>query len=111
MVRYGTSLLDDLRRRDFAINAMAVSLPEHTFVDPYGGLEDLTARLIRTPGTPSESFGDDPLRMLRAARFAAQLRFGLAPEVREAMQRMAGRPAADHRGAHSGRVREVDVRR
>src|SRR5256714_4772981 len=90
IVRYGTSLLDDLRRRDFAVNAMAVSVPGHVFCDPYGGLADLTARVLRTPGTPEESFADDPLRMLRAARFAAQLEFRVAPEVLAAMTRMAG---------------------
>ncbi|MEN3614709.1 CCA tRNA nucleotidyltransferase [Plantactinospora sp. ZYX-F-223] len=89
VVRYGTDLADDLRRRDFTINAMAVSLPGHDFTDPHGGLADLADRVIRTPGTPAESFGDDPLRMLRAARFAAQLRFAVAPEVREAMRAMA----------------------
>ncbi|MDT5026139.1 MAG: poly(A) polymerase [Micromonosporaceae bacterium] len=106
VVRYGTSLLDDLRRRDFAINAMAVSLPDHAFTDPYGGLEDLTARLIRTPGTPAESFGDDPLRMLRAARFAAQLRFELAPDVRGAMLRMA----ADLQRITAERIRDEFVK-
>ncbi|GGM00894.1 MULTISPECIES: CCA tRNA nucleotidyltransferase [Micromonospora] len=89
VVEYGTSLADDLRRRDFTVNAMAVSLPEHRFTDPYGGLDDLAAKLVRTPGTPRESFGDDPLRMLRAARFAAQLRFAVHPDVRTAMTRMA----------------------
>jgi poly(A) polymerase len=64
VVQYGTSLLDDLGRRDFAVNAMAVSLPDHTFTDPYGGLDDLARRVLRTPGTPEQSFGDDPLRML-----------------------------------------------
>jgi poly(A) polymerase len=88
VVAFGTSLYDDLRRRDFTINAMAVSLPDHRFTDPYGGLDDLAARLIRTPGTPQESFGDDPLRMLRAARFAAQLRFAVHPAVRAAMVAM-----------------------
>jgi poly(A) polymerase len=90
VVRFGTSLLDDLERRDFAINAMAISLPDHRFIDPYGGLRDLADRVIRTPGTPQLSFGDDPLRMLRAARFVAQLRFTLAPEVLAAMTEMAG---------------------
>src|SRR4051812_24329167 len=90
IVRYGTNLLDDLRRRDFAVNAMAVSVPDHVFTDPYGGLADLANKVLRTPGTPEESFADDPLRMLRAARFAAQLTFALAPEVRAAMERMAG---------------------
>src|SRR5882724_5871310 len=75
VVRYGTSLLDDLERRDFTINAMAVSLPGHVFTDPFGGLADLAAGVIRTPALPESSFGDDPLRMLRAARFAAKLRF------------------------------------
>ncbi|GAB3966344.1 CCA tRNA nucleotidyltransferase [Plantactinospora veratri] len=89
VVRYGTNLGDDLRRRDFTINAMAVSLPGHDFTDPYGGLDDLADKVIRTPGTPAESFGDDPLRMLRAARFAAQLRFAVSPEVRVAMRAMA----------------------
>jgi poly(A) polymerase len=89
VVRYGTNLLDDLRRRDFAVNAMAVSVPGHVFTDPFGGLNDLAARVLRTPGTPEESFADDPLRMLRAARFAAQLEFRVAPEVRAAMTGMA----------------------
>ncbi|WP_405115144.1 CCA tRNA nucleotidyltransferase [Micromonospora sp. NBC_01405] len=89
VVEYGTNLADDLRRRDFTINAMAVSLPGHRFTDPHGGLDDLAAKVIRTPGTPAESFGDDPLRMLRAARFAAQLRFTVHPDVRAAMARMA----------------------
>ncbi|MEV0427705.1 CCA tRNA nucleotidyltransferase [Micromonospora sp. NPDC050495] len=89
VVEYGTNLVDDLQRRDFTINAMAVSVPDHRFTDPYGGLADLAAKIIRTPGTPQESFGDDPLRMLRAARFAAQLRFAVHPDVRAAMTRMA----------------------
>ncbi|MFI0792043.1 CCA tRNA nucleotidyltransferase [Micromonospora rubida] len=89
VVEYGTNLTDDLKRRDFTINAMAVSLPGHRFTDPHGGLDDLAAKVIRTPGTPAESFGDDPLRMLRAARFAAQLRFTVHPDVRAAMARMA----------------------
>ncbi|MEV2237786.1 CCA tRNA nucleotidyltransferase [Micromonospora sp. NPDC049891] len=89
VVAYGTSLVEDLRRRDFTVNAMAVSVPEHRFTDPYGGLADLAAKIVRTPGTPAESFGDDPLRMLRAARFAAQLRFAVHPDVRAAMTSMA----------------------
>ncbi len=88
-VRYGTDLVTDLGRRDFTVNAMAISLPDHRFTDPYGGLEDLARRVIRTPGTPEESFGDDPLRMLRAARFASQLEFTVDPAVVAAMRRMA----------------------
>ena len=72
-VRYGTSLADDLRRRDFTMNAMALSLPRREFHDPFGGLADLARGLLRTPATPEESFADDPLRMLRAVRFVAQL--------------------------------------
>ena len=105
-VRYGTNLVDDLRRRDFTVNAMAVSLPEHRFTDPYGGLADLASRVIRTPGTPQESFGDDPLRMLRAARFASQLRFQVDPPVVAAMREMAG----DLRRITAERIREEFTR-
>ncbi|GAA4106838.1 MULTISPECIES: CCA tRNA nucleotidyltransferase [Streptomyces] len=90
-VSYGDSIEDDLVRRDFTVNAMAVALPQKEFVDPYGGLEDLAARMLRTPGTPEESFSDDPLRMMRAARFAAQLDFEVAPEVVTAMTDMSAR--------------------
>ena len=92
-VTYGDSLLEDLRRRDFTINAMAVSLPDGRFVDPFDGLTDLAAGLLRTPATPEESFADDPLRMMRAARFAAQLGASVAPEVLAAMAAMAQRIA------------------
>ncbi|NJQ07059.1 CCA tRNA nucleotidyltransferase [Streptomyces lonarensis] len=90
-VSYGDSIEDDLVRRDFTVNAMAVALPEKVFIDPHNGLEDLAARTLRTPGTPQESFSDDPLRMMRAARFAAQLGFEVAPEVVAAMTDMADR--------------------
>jgi poly(A) polymerase len=90
-ILYGTSLKEDLARRDFAVNAMAARLPGHEFVDLFGGLADLRRRLLRTPGRPETSFGDDPLRMLRAARFAAQLGFTVDPAVAAAMTRMAGR--------------------
>jgi poly(A) polymerase len=93
VVQFGDSLDGDLVRRDFTVNAMAVSVPDHRFVDPYGGLADLAAGLIRTPGTPETSFSDDPLRMMRAARFAGQLGFTPAPEVVAAMTAMAGRIA------------------
>jgi poly(A) polymerase len=90
-VQYGDSLAGDLGRRDFTVNAMAVALPGREFEDPYGGIIDLAHQVLRTPGRPEDSFGDDPLRMLRAARFAAQLGFTVAPEVVEAMTAMAER--------------------
>lgn len=91
VVAFGDNLDDDLVRRDFTIGAMAVRLPGRVFVDPFGGLEDLTAGRIRTPGTAEDSFSDDPLRMMRAARFTSQLDFEVADDVREAMTDMAGR--------------------
>jgi poly(A) polymerase len=90
-VSYGHSIEEDLVRRDFTVNAMAVALPEKSFIDPHGGLNDLAGRALRTPGTPEESFSDDPLRMMRAARFAAQLDFDVAPEVVTAMTAMSER--------------------
>ena len=72
-VAYGTSLEDDLSRRDFTVNAMAARLPGYELVDPFGGLADLRDRVLRTPASPQASFDDDPLRILRAARFTAQL--------------------------------------
>ncbi|MCU1601502.1 MAG: sle [Frankiales bacterium] len=94
-VAYGESLEQDLVRRDFAMNAMALQLPDWTapdaFVDLYGGMADLAAGVIRTPGRPEDSFDDDPLRMLRAARFASQLGFEVAPEVVAAMTDRAAR--------------------
>ncbi len=90
-VSYGKDLAADLRRRDFTVNAMAVTLPDKRFVDPHHGLRDLAQGVLRTPSTPHESFDDDPLRMLRAARFAARLGFTVAPEVVQAMTEMADR--------------------
>jgi poly(A) polymerase len=90
-VAWGNSLVDDLVRRDFTVNAMAVSLgPDRTVTDPFGGLGDLLAKRLRTPGAAVDSFADDPLRMLRAVRFVAQL--GLTPddEVVAAMTSLAG---------------------
>ncbi len=85
-VAWGTSLVDDLARRDFTVNAMAISLgPDRTVTDPFGGLGDLLAGRLRTPGAPEDSFADDPLRMLRAVRFVAQLGLTPAPEVVAAM--------------------------
>ncbi|MGY3319151.1 CCA tRNA nucleotidyltransferase [Arthrobacter sp. TE12232] len=91
VVAFGTSLTDDLLRRDFTINAMALRLPMLELVDPFGGVRDLHASVLNTPGPPETSFSDDPLRMMRAARFAAQLGVSVHPDVREAMARMAER--------------------
>lgn len=91
VVEHVTSVDADLGRRDFTINAMALRLPDRTFVDPFGGVRDLAARVLRTPGAPEDSFGDDPLRMLRAARFVAQLDLEPAPALVGAMKQMAGR--------------------
>ncbi|SEK71812.1 CCA tRNA nucleotidyltransferase [Streptacidiphilus jiangxiensis] len=90
-VTFGDTIEEDLVRRDFTVNAMAVKLPQVEFVDPHHGLADLAEGVLRTPGTPEASFSDDPLRMLRAARFAAQLDFEVAPEVVTAMTEMADR--------------------
>jgi len=92
-VTYGTSLIDDLSRRDFTVNAMAAKLPSRELVDPSGGMDDLKDKVLRTPGRPEDSLGDDPLRILRAARFAAQLGFAVAPELRAAMTELAPRLA------------------
>lgn len=91
VVAFGTDLVDDLFRRDFTINSMALRLPSLELVDPFGGQRDLEAGIIRTPGTPQASFSDDPLRMMRAARFASRLDIDVAPEVFEAMTDMAER--------------------
>jgi poly(A) polymerase len=90
-VSFADDLEVDLSRRDFTINAMAVRLPERDFVDPFGGVRDLGARRLDTPLEPSVSFGDDPLRMLRACRFVAAFEIEPAPRVVEAMREMAGR--------------------
>jgi poly(A) polymerase len=91
VVEFGTSLEADLARRDFTINAMAVRLPSLEFVDPFGGLEDLAGGLLRTPIDPAVSFGDDPLRMMRAARFVSQLGFEIEPGTFSAMAALAER--------------------
>jgi poly(A) polymerase len=90
-VQYGDSLVGDLSRRDFTVNSMAVALPTLELVDPFGGLDDAARGVLRTPSTPERSFGDDPLRMMRAARFAAQLGFSVTPEVVAAMRAMSER--------------------
>jgi poly(A) polymerase len=90
-VRYEKTLEGDLSRRDFTVNAMAARLPSHELVDPFGGLRDLSDKVLRTPGSPADSFTDDPLRILRAARFTAQLGFTPTAEVTTAMREYAGR--------------------
>ncbi|HEV2240403.1 MAG TPA: CCA tRNA nucleotidyltransferase [Streptosporangiaceae bacterium] len=90
-VQFGRSLTDDLSRRDFTVNAMAARLPGYEFVDPFGGMRDLKHKVLRTPGRPQDSLGDDPLRILRAGRFAAQLGFTVSPELRAAMTELAPR--------------------
>ncbi|MBO0608256.1 CCA tRNA nucleotidyltransferase [Myceligenerans salitolerans] len=91
LVEFGSSLDGDLSRRDFTVNAMAVRLPELTFVDPYDGLTDLARKVLRTPIAPERSFDDDPLRMMRAARFAAQLSFHVEHGTLAALVAMAAR--------------------
>lgn len=90
-VEFGDNLEDDLVRRDFTVNAMALRLPSRTFVDPHSGLRDLLLQTLKTPSKPEISFSDDPLRMMRAARFASQLGFEIEPETFDAMRDMAER--------------------
>lgn len=85
VVEFGDDIAGDLVRRDFTVNAMAFLVPQQKLVDPTGGVEDLIAGLLRTPTAPEVSFGDDPLRMLRAARFSAQLGFGIEERTLAAM--------------------------
>ncbi len=88
-VAFGDTLEEDLVRRDFTVNSMALRLPAQVLVDPSGGTEDLLARRLRTPSAPDVSFGDDPLRMMRAARFASQLGFTVDEDAVEAMRALA----------------------
>ena len=90
-VVYGDTLEGDLTRRDFTVNAMALRLPDLELVDPFGGLADMRAGVLRTPVSAVQSFDDDPLRIMRAARFAAQLGFDVEPDVMAAMEKMAPR--------------------
>ncbi len=93
IVEFGDNLEADLRRRDFTVNAMALRLPDLVLVDPSGGIEDILARRLNTPGAPEVSFGDDPLRMMRAARFTSQLGFTVTEPVLSAMRDLADRLA------------------
>ncbi|TPF96549.1 RNA nucleotidyltransferase [Bifidobacterium sp. UTCIF-39] len=90
-VNYGDSLEGDLSRRDFTVNAMALRVPECEFVDPFDGANDLNKKILRTPVDPRQSFDDDPLRMMRAVRFVAQLGFRIEPETAEAITAMVDR--------------------
>lgn len=88
-VRFGDSITDDLARRDFTVNAMAVSVIDGTFHDPYGGVRDLDAKVLRTPAAPEESFADDPLRVFRLVRFVSQLEFRPDPATAAAARAMS----------------------
>ena len=92
-VEYGDSIEGDLSRRDFTVNSMALELTTATpeFIDPFNGIDDLAKKILRTPVSAEQSFSDDPLRMMRAARFASQLNFTLAEDVITAMRTMSGR--------------------
>ena len=90
-VDFGDTLDGDLSRRDFTVNAMALRLPDLVFVDPFDGLSALAAGVLRTPVSPEQSFADDPLRMMRAARFAGQLEFDVDEDVMRAITAMADR--------------------
>ncbi|MGD0373661.1 MAG: CCA tRNA nucleotidyltransferase [Streptosporangiaceae bacterium] len=103
-VSYGRSLEEDLSRRDFTVNAMAARLPGYGLVDPFGGLRDLKDKVLRTPGRPEDSLNDDPLRILRAARFAAQLGFAVTPELSAAMTRLAPRLAGAKKVVSAERI-------
>jgi len=90
-VAFGSTLEGDLVRRDFTVNSLALRLPALVLVDPSNGMDDLLAGRLTTPGPPESSFGDDPLRMMRAARFASQLGFAVDAPTRKAMAALASR--------------------
>ena len=90
-VQYGDTLEGDLSRRDFTVNAMALRVPDLEFVDPFGGANDLAKGVLRTPVDPRQSFDDDPLRMMRAVRFVAQLGFSIETNTAEAIVDMTDR--------------------
>lgn len=91
IVAFGDTLEGDLIRRDFTVNAMAVEVTTQRFIDPHGGVQDLAEGVLRTPTAPEISFADDPLRMMRAARFTSRLGLEVAPDVVAAMTDMAER--------------------
>ncbi|MDO5746668.1 MAG: CCA tRNA nucleotidyltransferase [Actinomycetaceae bacterium] len=90
-IDYGKVLEGDLSRRDFTVNSMALRLPDFTLVDPHGGLQDLLEGVLDTPVNPTQSFDDDPLRMMRAARFCSQLGFDVSERVLTAIDQMKER--------------------
>ena len=90
-VEYGDTLEGDLSRRDFTVNAMAVRLPSLELIDPFDGLADIARTLLRTPVGPQQSFTDDPLRMMRAVRFVAQLGFRIEDSTADAIEELAER--------------------
>ena len=94
-VEYGKEILGDLARRDFTVNSMALELTgqEPEFIDPFNGLADLAKKVLRTPGKPNDSFNDDPLRMMRAARFASQLDFEIDTDVVSSIKDLSSRIA------------------
>ncbi len=89
VVEFGTNIEEDLRRRDFTVNAMAMDSAGN-IIDPFNGRKDLSEGILNTPGSPDESFTDDPLRILRAYRFAAKLGFAITPGVRRSARCFAG---------------------
>lgn len=105
-VAFGDTLIGDLSRRDFTVNAMAVRIPSLDLVDPFDGLADLAAGVLRTPVAPEQSFDDDPLRMMRAVRFVSQLGFALHPATAAAVEALADRITI----VSAERVREELVR-
>ena len=110
-VTFAKDIGTDLSRRDFTINAMAVRLPDGEFVDPFEGVKDLAAKRLDTPLEPEVAFSDDPLRMLRAARFVSQLGVTPAPRVVEAIARDARPPRDRLGGADPRRARQAARRR
>jgi len=103
-VRFGDDIETDLSRRDFTVNAMALSLPELKLVDPFDGIGDIAARRLRTPLDPEVSFSDDPLRMLRAARFIAGYGLVARPRARGGCGDDAVPPGDRFQGAHPRRA-------
>jgi poly(A) polymerase len=93
IVTFSDTIEEDLQRRDFTVNALAIKVPDAQMVDPFGGLVDLSRRVLRTPTSPAQTFEDDPLRMLRLFRFWASLQFSPTEETLAAVTEMAGRLA------------------